>query len=61
MSLFIVIQEPKATFRRDLVVDLQFIEADTATEAIRKAEKMASTDWNRPHAFEVKDGARCSV
>lgn len=52
---YLVIQEPKARYRASHVVALMVVEAASAAEAIRKANKgdprvEQSNSWFQPHA-----------
>lgn len=54
--LFMVIQEPKLKWRRDLVVNLQFVEADSKANATRQATRMQDTHFKSPYSVPVHVG-----
>lgn len=54
--LYVVITEPKMKYRQSYSIAIEFVEANTKTEAVKKAEAVKDTAFKSPRATEVRAG-----
>jgi len=54
--LFVVIQEPKAKYRHAYCINLNFVEAEKKSDALKQVERIADTAFKAPAAFPVHAG-----
>ena len=59
--LYIVVQRPRAKYRAGLSVLCKFVEADTKTEAIKKADFVKSPEFGAPEAKLCEAGTTFQV